>query len=158
MSNKTLSYKGYLASIDFSIEDQCLIGRVEHIKDSIIFGAETLTELIDSFHSSIDDYLATCIQLDKQPDKPFKGSFNIRVSPQLHKDAAYAATTCGETLNQYVSKAIEYRLKSITNINLTIKTESNHKDLVKIPFENPLDWLESTPTTFTKDTFNVREH
>lgn len=110
MSNKTLSYKGYLASIDFSIEDRCLVGRLEHIQDSIVFGADTLPELTEEFHLAVDDYLQTCEELCKEPDKPFKGSFNVRITPQLHKEAAYQATKCGETLNQYVAKAVKYRL------------------------------------------------
>lgn len=116
MSNKALSYKGYLASIDFSIEDGCLVGKVEHIQDSIIFGADTLPELAEEFHLAVDDYLQTCEELGKEPDKPFKGSFNVRVTSQLHKDAAYEATKCGESLNQYVAKAVEDRLTKTTDI------------------------------------------
>jgi len=157
MSNKSISYKGYLASIDFSIEDGCLVGRIEHIRDSIVFGADTLPELVKEFHSSVDDYLDTCTRLGKEPDKPFKGSFNVRVTPQLHKEAAYAATACGETLNQYVSKSIENRLSNATNINLTINSATEVKELTRLPIQADMDWLGFT-NTMLKGENNVRSH
>lgn len=157
MSNKSISYKGYLASIDFSIEDECLVGRIEHIRDSIVFGADTLPELIEEFHSSVDDYLDTCKRLGKEPDKPFKGSFNIRVTPQLHKEAAYAATACGETLNLYVSKSIENRLANTTNIHLTINSTMEAKELTRLPIQADMDWLGFT-NTLLKGESNVRSH
>ena len=45
----------------------------------------------------------------KQPNKPFKGSFNVRVGPNLHRAAVIAA---GEKkLNQFVCEAIEEKLE-----------------------------------------------
>jgi len=44
-----------------------------------------------SFEAAIDDYLALCEEKGIEPDKPFKGSFNVRIGSQLHRQAALCA-------------------------------------------------------------------
>ena len=43
----------------------------------------------------------------KEPEKMYKGSFNVRITPDLHKQAAQRALIEGKSLNQYVEEAIE---------------------------------------------------
>ena len=64
------------------------------------------------FHQSVDNYLAMCAETGKTPDKEFKGSFNVRVSPELHKRISIQAAEEGITLNQYVLNALEHSLIS----------------------------------------------
>lgn len=59
------------------------------------------------FHQSIDNYLELCKQIGKNPEKEFRGSFNVRISPELHRKAALEAEKQKITLNQYVLRAIE---------------------------------------------------
>ena len=58
----------------------------------------------------MDDYIASCRELGKEPCKPFKGSFNVRMAPKLHKQVAFAAAAAGQSLNAYVVQAIEDKL------------------------------------------------
>ena len=44
--------------------------------------------------------------------KSFKGTFNLRVTPDLHQKAANLATTKGISLNQLVQKAIENEIEA----------------------------------------------
>lgn len=101
-----LEYKGYHAKIEFDEEDMLFVGSVFGIQDSLNFHGTTIQELIDSFHQSIDNYLEMCEEFGRKPDKEFKGSFNIRIDQELHREAAFAADRNGMTLNQYVEKAI----------------------------------------------------
>lgn len=101
-----LEYKGYHAKIDFDEEDMLFVGSVFGIQDSLNFHGTTISELVDSFHQSIDNYLEMCEEFGRKPDKEFKGSFNVRIDPELHREAAFAADRRGMTLNQYVEKAI----------------------------------------------------
>jgi predicted HicB family RNase H-like nuclease len=64
------------------------------------------------FHQSIDNYLQMCVSTGKTPDKEFKGSFNIRISPELHRGISLQAAQEGVSLNQYVLKALENSLPS----------------------------------------------
>ena len=64
-------------------------------------------ELKEMFHQSIDNYLSLCEKIGKNPDKEFKGTFNIRISPEMHKKAALEAARQKITLNQYITQAIK---------------------------------------------------
>jgi predicted HicB family RNase H-like nuclease len=48
-----------------------------------------------------------CAEAGKYPDKEFKGSFNVRISPDLHRRISINAAQEGITLNQYVVRALE---------------------------------------------------
>ena len=63
------------------------------------------------FHENIDDYLEMCEELGVKPEKEYKGTFNVRVSPEVHKRAVLEAESKGISLNQFVSKAIENELE-----------------------------------------------
>ena len=87
-----------------------LIGSVIGIQDSLNFHGTTIDEITQAFHDSIDGYLEMCEALGRSPDKEYKGSFNVRIAPDLHRQAAIAAECSGMTLNQFVQQAIEDKL------------------------------------------------
>lgn len=105
--NSMLEYKGYHASIEYDAEDEIFVGEVFGIADSLNFHGTSIDELKRMFEQSIENYLELCEKVGKEPDKEFKGSFNVRITPELHKRAALAATAEKMTLNQYVMRAIE---------------------------------------------------
>ena len=102
-----LEYKGYRGEVEISPEDKLLCGKVSHIKDLISFEGKTVSELQKNFEAAIDDYLADCKTEGKNPDKPFKGSFNIRVSSMVHRKIALRAEKRKMSLNAYVSQLLE---------------------------------------------------
>ena len=105
--NNILEYKGYYTKIEYSVEDQVLYGKIEGIKDLVNFECETPGDVEKEFHTAVDDYLAMCADLGLSPDKPYRGMFNVRISPELHRKAAIAADKRGETLNAFVTDAIK---------------------------------------------------
>ncbi|MBB2426249.1 MULTISPECIES: type II toxin-antitoxin system HicB family antitoxin [Escherichia] len=109
MSN-VLSYKGYFGSIEVSLEDNILHGKIQCVNDVVTYEAETLDGLRAAFEEAVTDYLDTCKQLGKSPDKPMSGTFNIRIGRDLHKKAFLAAMADKTTLNDYVRKAIEEKI------------------------------------------------
>jgi len=52
-----------------------------------------------------------CERMGKEPQKFYKGSFNVRISPEAHKKAVILASSKGISLNQFVEKAISNSLK-----------------------------------------------
>lgn len=109
MSN-TLKYRGYHGQIEFSAEDNLFIGHVIGIQDSLNFHGSSIDEITSSFHDCIDGYLEMCKTFGREPDKEYKGSFNVRISPQLHRSAAVQAEAAGKSLNQFIQEAIEEKL------------------------------------------------
>lgn len=108
--SKMMEYHGYHAQIEYNAEDEVFVGKVFGIADSLNFHGTSVSELEDMFHQSIDNYLQMCAETGKAPEKEFKGSFNIRISPELHKEISLQAAQEGITLNQYVLRALEESL------------------------------------------------
>ena len=103
----TMKYRGYVGTVDFSEEDDILCGKVLGIRSLILFEGVTCKEVVSSFHEAVDDYLATCEARGIAPEVPYKGSFNVRVSPALHERLARYAISCGRSLNACVQEALE---------------------------------------------------
>ncbi len=106
MSNY-LHYKDYTGSIELAEDDAIFHGRVIGIKDMISFEGDSVETIVEDFHNAVDEYLDFCNEKGKQPEKPFKGSFNVRIQPELHRQAAIAASTRGISLNAFVEDAIK---------------------------------------------------
>lgn len=103
-------YKNFIGSVHYSTEDEVFYGKIEGIDDSIGFEGNSVKELKLAFHEAVEDYLELCEMNDKQPQKVYKGSFNIRISPDLHYKAAQEAILEGISLNQFIEKAIREKI------------------------------------------------
>ncbi len=139
MANKVLEYKGYQAEIEFDYEDSTLYGKVLDIEDHILFEIDNPQEAQQQFEETIEDYIFMCEENGKKPCKPFKGVFNLRISPELHKQSVQMARREGIALNTFVEKAIKNEIqnkgkeKNIVNIyvnNIVDKSiKSNNQNL-----------------------------
>ena len=72
-----MQYKDYFGSIHYSDDDKIFYGQVEYIRSLISFEGEDVVSLRASFQEAIDDYLALCEEKSIEPEKPFRGSFEI---------------------------------------------------------------------------------
>ena len=76
---------------------------------------------MEEFHAAVDDYLDFCKEVGKEPDREYSGSFNVRISSELHRKASFMAMEEGITLNRFVEEAIERHVsgRSQTEISLS---------------------------------------
>lgn len=102
----TMSYKGYAASIVYSDDDECFTGHIAGIRDRVGFHGESVIELKSAFHEAVDDYLETCAAVGKEPQKPYSGKLMLRIPPELHATIATAAQVNGQSINQWISRAL----------------------------------------------------
>ena len=109
MSN-LLHYKEYYGSVEYSAEDEAFFGKIEHINDLVTFEATDVQGLQQAFHQAVDHYLEHCAALQRAPQKTFKGRFNIRISPELHKQASLLAAQSRISLNKLVEQAIRHEV------------------------------------------------
>lgn len=123
--NDILEYKGYYASVHFSSEDDVFYGKLLGIDDLVNFEGASVRELKRAFHEALDDYLATCKELGKEPDKTYKGTFNVRISTDLHRAAAVFAAIHNVSLNDFVKTAINYALLHKEDVNKKIRANIN---------------------------------
>ena len=104
--NNTIEYKGYIGSVEFSEEDALFFGKVLGIRALVSYEGENAHDLVEDFHGAVDDYIAMCEAEGTEPEKAYKGSFNVRISPELHKAAVIAALRDQTSLNSFVENAI----------------------------------------------------
>jgi predicted HicB family RNase H-like nuclease len=109
--NDVLTYKGYIGSVHFSADDNVFFGKVEGINDLVTFEGETVHELKDAFHYVVDEHIEDCKKENIPIEKSYKGTFNVRLTPDLHRRASITAKQRGYTLNAFVKESIERRLE-----------------------------------------------
>ena len=112
---KTLTYKGYIGSIEISDEDNCLFGKVLDLpKDTVIsYEGETVSELKEDFKEAVDDYIAYCKEAGITPRKSYSGSLNIRISPEVHSKIAILAQQAGISINSFIKAAVEKQVAAM---------------------------------------------
>ena len=102
-----LTYRDYIGSVHFNAEDEIFFGKIEGIEDLISFEGSSVNELKKAFKEAVEDYIILCKEAGKNMEKSYKGSFNVRIPPEIHKRAKRIATMKGISLNQFVQKAVE---------------------------------------------------
>ena len=107
----TIEYKDYIGSVEYSHEDRCFFGKIELIDDLITFEATNVDELENNFKNAVDEYILTCKQLNREPQKAFKGVFNLRIKPDLHKAIYKEALKAGKSLNAFVGQVLDNSIK-----------------------------------------------
>lgn len=107
MNSNVMKYKGHIGSIEHDLEQGVLYGKLLFINDLVTYEAESLRGLEAEFRVSVDEYLADCERMGVSPNKPFKGSFNIRIGRELHQQLAMKAADEGLGLNEAVQRAVE---------------------------------------------------
>lgn len=123
--SKLLKYKGYYGSIETSMEDMVIHGKIECISDLVTYEANTLQELQSAFEEAVDDYLETCAVVGKSPDKTMSGTFNIRIGEELHKSAYLQAKKEGLTLNDFIKRSVEEKLSTKNEIHIHLDRQND---------------------------------
>ncbi|MDR0302736.1 MAG: type II toxin-antitoxin system HicB family antitoxin [Treponema sp.] len=106
-----LHYKNYTGSVEFSEEDAVFHGKVIGIKALVSFEGVSVNAIINDFHKAVDEYLQFCAARGKEPEKPFKGSFNVRINADLHRRLALSALNRGVSLNAMVEDALQQSVR-----------------------------------------------
>jgi predicted HicB family RNase H-like nuclease len=104
--NDVMKYKEFIGSVRYSGEDETFYGKLEGIDDLIMFEGDSVKDLNLAFKEAVEDYKELCLQTGKQLGKSYKGSFNVRIDPDLHIKAAKKSVELGLSLNKFVEKAI----------------------------------------------------
>lgn len=107
----TMQYKDFEGSAEIDTETLVCRGKILFIDDLVTYKANSPADLVQEFHAAVDDYLETCAQVGKIPQKPCKGQFNVRVTPEQHRQAQRRATEDETSLNAVVASALERYLQ-----------------------------------------------
>ena len=108
-----IEYNGYIGIVTYDSDAKLFHGDVVNTRDVITFQGTTVSEIEKAFIESIDDYLDWCKEEGVAPEKPYSGKFNLRLSPELHKEIAITAKKMNISINNFVEKAIQDELALI---------------------------------------------
>jgi len=101
-----LNYKGFIGSVHFSADDKVFFGKIEGVNDLITFEGRSVDELENAFQFMVDEYIKDCATENLDVEKSYKGSFNVRLSPELHRRIAISAKMRGVSINKFVSETL----------------------------------------------------
>lgn len=101
-----MQYKDYYGSVHFDDEELIFYGKVEFIRALISYEGTNAKGLRKAFEAAIDDYLAMCEAEGIEPEKPFKGSLNIRLGSALHRQVALAAARQHVSVNKFITDTL----------------------------------------------------
>jgi predicted HicB family RNase H-like nuclease len=101
-----MEYKGYIGHVEYDSDAKIFHGDIINTRDVITFQGKSVSELEKAFHESIDDYIVWCTEEGVEPEKPYSGKFNLRLSPELHREIAIRAKRLNISINSFVEKAI----------------------------------------------------
>ena len=104
---KLMEYEGFYGSVEASVEDGCLFGKLEFIDPLVNYEGTTVQEVEVAFQEAVNDYIKNCEELNVEPRKPYRGTFNVRIGHDLHRAAAISARQKEINLNELVKRAIE---------------------------------------------------
>lgn len=82
-------------------------GRLLFVSDAVTYQSKSPAGLQREFEAAVEDYLETCASLGIPPQKPVTGVFNVRVPPQLHRQARLRSVEAECSLNDVVVRALE---------------------------------------------------
>ena len=105
--NNLLEHKGYLGTVEYSAPDNVLYGKVLGINGLISYEGTCIESLRSDFEEAVNEYLDHCEKHNINPERAYKGNFNVRVSPDLHKALAAYSSRHGKTMNSTVEEAIK---------------------------------------------------
>jgi predicted HicB family RNase H-like nuclease len=93
-------------TVEYDADAKLFYGDIINTRDVITFQGTTVTEIEGAFKESIEDYLTWCKEEGVEPEKPYSGKFNLRLPPELHKEAAINARKLKMSINSFVEKAV----------------------------------------------------
>lgn len=108
-----MTYKGFMATVEYDDEAHIFAGEVINTRTVITFQGTTVDELETEFHASVDDYLEWCKEDGIDPEKPYSGKFNVRLSPSFHSQVVLAAKKLDMSLNSFVEKSLHDEISNI---------------------------------------------
>lgn len=104
---KTMKYKGYTGSVEWSEDDKCYFGKVAGMDgDCITYEGSDVAALEADFRGAVDCYLESCARRGTQPRKPYSGTLSLHLPPDEHLRIAALARKTGMSVSAYVRHAL----------------------------------------------------
>lgn len=102
-----MNYKGYIGDMEVAEREGVIYGRVINMtRDKITFSGKTVEEARRDFEEAVDDYLSWAEEEGFEPEKPHRGEFMVRTTPELHKTVSLASRSLNVSISQFTADAL----------------------------------------------------
>jgi len=108
-----LTYKGFIGTVFFSADDRVFYGKIEGINDLVTFEGANVDELEEAFKYMVDEHIKDCKKEGIPVEKSYKGSLNVRLSPELQKQITQMALLKGVSLNKFINETLRKGLSTL---------------------------------------------
>lgn len=103
----TMTYKGFIGSINISEDDGLLFGRVLGVRALLSYEGRTVPELIEDFHAAVDGYLEYCEDCGIAPEYEEDDFCDIQVPVSLYSKITSNAEAQKISTDRLIEMAIE---------------------------------------------------
>ncbi len=133
-----MKYKRYTGVVELEEGSDVLFGRVIGLRDVITFQGESVAEVTQAFHDSVDDYLDFCAERGESPEMAYSGQLVLRLDPEVHGQLAELAERRSMSLNALIDAAVRKALWLDVQERLGMRTESEPATvMIKVAEERP---------------------
>ena len=105
-----MNYKNYIGHVNYDYEAKIFHGEIINTRDVITFQGKSVAELEKAMRNSVDDYIKWCREEGEEPERPYSGKFNIRISPELHRQLAIVSRANNMSQNKFIENVLEQRI------------------------------------------------
>lgn len=142
-----LKYKDYEGTAELDMSRKVCRGKILFIDDLVTYESPTPLGLQKEFEAAVDDYLETCLNLGREPQKPLKGQFNVRVPPALHKAASLRAVTDNVTLNDVMVRSLDAFINVRSDVRVFVNIpEKSSKTMISSASFLRSQWITENVT------------
>ena len=103
-----MSLNGYQAKIEYDAELDSFRGEILGLNGGADFYGSTPEELRREFQKSLAVFLEVCKENGIEPRRHYSGTFNLRISPELHERLAILSQATGKSLNSLAQEALNH--------------------------------------------------
>ena len=126
-----LKYKDYEGTAELDMDRRICRGKLLFIDDLVTYEADSPAALQTEFEAAVDDYIDTCASLGRDPQKPLRGQFNVRIPPALHKAAVLRALADNVSLNDVAVRAFDAFVNGQPVVNHNMRVTFNTPEELK---------------------------
>ena len=142
-----LKHKDYEGTAELDMSRKVCRGKILFIDDLVTYESPTPLGLQKEFEAAVDDYLETCLNLGREPQKPLKGQFNVRVPPALHKAASLRAVTDNVTLNDVMVRSLDAFINVRSDVRVFVNIpEKSSKTMISSASFLRSQWITENVT------------
>lgn len=123
----TMTYKGYIAQIEYNAEDRVFVGHLIDVDDIVTFHGESVAELEAALKTAVDDYLDDRANqqqssVDEKPRKKtaripserFHRKVKVQMPQEFRSRVAVMAQAQGKSLAKFLTDAMREAAKTRT--------------------------------------------